>query len=118
MNRKAWPVAAAVLLGVAAGLFPFRGEPAGEARAQAPAANDNKDRVPPDIRRGVKIVFDLPKHPFGGKGFEGYPVVEEVRGNWVRLSQKVNEEVAEEFNRKGATVWVNFDTVNWYAIVP
>jgi hypothetical protein len=117
MNRTAWPVAA-VVLGATLVLIGWRREPGGDARGQGQPAGEQKERIPGDVRIGAKLVFDLPKHPFGGEGFEGPPVVEVIRGSWVRLRQKVKKDFEEKLNQKEARVWVNFDTVNWYWVLP
>ncbi len=83
-------------------------------RAYAQAA----DRFPPDVTAGAKIVFDLPKHPFAGEEFEGIPVVKEVRGHWVRMSQAIKRNFQDALKKREVTVWVNFNAVNWYGVVP
>jgi hypothetical protein len=45
-------------------------------------------------------------------------VVEEVRGNWVRMKLVLdNPNPRKKAPARHRTVWVNFDTVNWYQVV-
>jgi hypothetical protein len=71
--------------------------------------------VPPDVRVGVELSFDMPKYPLDGALYV-YPVVEEVRGRWVRLKYAIKEQYQGTYGKE-RTYWVNFDTVNYYRVV-
>jgi hypothetical protein len=98
----------------------FEGEPAA-ARAQAGKAGEG-DRSPPELKKGVRVAFKMPNHPFDNPAlegqFEGAPVVDEVRGRWVRVRQAIAKDAQAALKQREVSVWVNFDLVSWYGIVP
>ena len=117
MRRKAVFVGAAALFVAAllAGFVLHRGPPAAQAQGQPAGTNSG----PPELKKGVLIVFDMPKHPFIGDEFDKVPAsVEEVKGHWVRLTQAVKKDFQETLKKKEVTVWVNFHAVNWYGVLP
>jgi hypothetical protein len=116
MPRKAVFLGAALCVGAILAGVALHQEPLA-VRAQGQPAS--KDREPPDLKRGALVVFDMPKHPFIGEEFEKVPAsVEEVRGQWVRLTQAVKRDFQETLKKKEVTVWVNFHAVNWYGVLP
>jgi hypothetical protein len=117
MRNKAVFVGAAALCvaAVLAGLALHRGPSAAYAQGQAAGMNNG----PPELKKGVSVVFDMPKHPFVGEEFEKVPAaVEEVKGHWVRITQAIKKDFQETLKKKEVTVWVNFNTVNWYGVLP
>lgn len=61
----------------------------------------SKDRpAPPDLSPGVKVEISY------ANAFEETLVVDEVRGNWVRMKA----------DGKERQYWVNFDEVRWYRL--
>jgi hypothetical protein len=115
MRRNAVVVvtAALVVAALLAGLALHRGPSA----AQAQGKPADSEGAPPELKKGILVVFDMPKHPFVGEEFEKAPAsVEEVKGHWVRLTQAVKKDFQEALKKKEVTVWVNFQAVNWYGL--
>jgi hypothetical protein len=92
--------------------------PAEDAKAQVPK-DDVSARTPPDLKEGVRVVFAThSKEQFGVNVLNDSraPVVVRVKGNWVLLKGVEPERITG-----GGTkfeCWVNFDTVDWYTVVP
>ena len=45
-------------------------------------------------------------------------LVDEVRGRWVRVRQAIAKDAQAALKQREVAVWVNFDLVSWYGIVP
>ena len=86
-----------------------------EPSAQAQLGVSGK-QAPPDINKGVRVVFRTPVATYAQRrGYED-PIVEEVRGNWVRMRFEPTKDLQKEGDTV-STEWVNFDTVNHYYVV-
>jgi RNA polymerase sigma factor (sigma-70 family) len=93
--------------------------PAEDAKVQVSPKEDVSARTPPDLKEGVRVIFAThSKEKFGENVLQDSraPVVVRVKGNWVLLKGIEPERITG-----GGTkfeCWVNFDTVDWYMVVP
>jgi hypothetical protein len=93
--------------------------PAEDAKAPAPPKDDVSARTPPDLKEGVRVVFAThAKEQFGVNllNDNSAPVVVRVKGNWVLLRGIEPERITGGGIKFDC--WVNFDTVDWYVVMP
>jgi hypothetical protein len=86
----------------------------------APRATDKREpaasgRTPPGIKEGVRVVFGSSQMKWDYADERQSPLVVRVRDNWVLL-KGVNPQGFSLEGQEGC--WVNFNTVDWYAILP
>jgi RNA polymerase sigma factor (sigma-70 family) len=90
-----------------------------DAKVQAPPKDDVSARTPPDLKEGVRVVFTTHSNEKFGENVwndSKAPVVVRVKGNWVLLK---GIEPARILGGDGKfDCWVNFDTVDWYVVIP
>ncbi len=87
---------------------------------RADAKNDGPpkhaaDEAPPEIKKGVRLLLSInQRSPFNPAKFgEGF-IVEEVRGNWVRMKGEPFEGYPGK--EKEISAWINFRLVEWYKV--
>jgi hypothetical protein len=89
-------------------------EPTVEPSARAQPAEGGK-QAPPEIKKGVKVRYTSPVMP-NSSAHESAAVVQETRGNWVRLTFRLSAE-GKKAGAMEKTVWVNFETVNYFTVI-